>query len=209
MSTVQAIHELYVASRRARCLSAHFARLIPQNSSVLDVGCGDGEIAWLIGQERPDLRIRGVDVLVRNQTRVPVDPYDGQTLPLADHSVDVVTLIDVLHHCEQPVAVLREAARVARQAIVIKDHNLCGFGAKTTLRFMDWVGNHRYGVALPYHYLRPDQWTSAFGDLDLKVQSYCRNLGLYPFPANHVFERGLHFIARLLCNGGHEIAIHE
>jgi hypothetical protein len=35
---------------------------------------------------------------------------------------------------------------------LIKDHTLNGFLAGLTLRFMDWVGNACYGIALPYHY---------------------------------------------------------
>ena len=51
---------------------------------------------------------------------------------------------------------LRETVRVARQVIVIKDHLLKGAFAYSTLRLMDWVGNARHDVALPYNY-----WTSA------------------------------------------------
>jgi hypothetical protein len=36
---------------------------------------------------------------------------------------------------------LREAARVAREAVVIKDHTKNGLAADATLRFMDRIGN--------------------------------------------------------------------
>jgi hypothetical protein len=70
--------------------------------------------------------------------------------------------IDVLHHTNDPVLLLREAARVARNTIVIKDHTLDGFAAGPTLRFMDRIGNRRYNVALPYNYWPKQQWLSAF-----------------------------------------------
>jgi SAM-dependent methyltransferase len=194
---IETVHEQNIARRRARVLSKHLASMIPQRASVLDVGCGDGEIAWLVGQARPDLSIRGVDVLVRSDTQIPVDPYDGTTLPCADNSCDVVTLVDVLHHCDEPQTVLHEATRVARQAVVIKDHKRNGLAAKQTLRLMDWVGNHRYGVALPYNYLSRAQWEALFANLELKCEQTRDRLGLYPWPLSLFFERDLHFVARL------------
>ncbi|MGI9429044.1 MAG: class I SAM-dependent methyltransferase [Bythopirellula sp.] len=194
---IETVHEQNIARRRARVLSNHLASVIPQRATVLDVGCGDGEIACLVGQSRPDLTIRGVDVLVRSDTQIAVEPYDGATLPGKDNSFDVVTLVDVLHHCDDPKAVLREAMRVARQAIVIKDHTRNGLAARQTLRLMDWVGNHRYGVALPYNYLSRAEWDCLFAELELKREQSRDRLGLYPWPLNMLFERGLHFVARL------------
>jgi SAM-dependent methyltransferase len=170
---------------------------MPRDASVLDVGCGDGEIAWLLSRQRPDLKVSGVDVLVRGETRVPVAPFDGCTLPLADASFDVVSFIDVLHHCDRPMELLEEAVRVARRAVVIKDHCLQGVAAERTLRFMDGVGNRRYGVALPFNYWRPEQWTAAFKALGVTVEQRTERLGLYPWPLGLAFDRRLHFLARL------------
>lgn len=194
---LEAAHERHVARRRARVLSEYLADIIPPDANLLDVGCGDGELAWMVGQTRPDLKIRGVDVLVRQQTRIPVDLYDGSTLPCEDNSYDVVTLIDVLHHCDNPKDVLREAGRVAQQAVVIKDHAREGFAAEATLRLMDWVGNHRHGVALPYNYWRMSEWQAVLVDLGMQTEQLSGKLGLYPWPASLLFDRSLHFVALL------------
>ena len=178
-------------------LAARLAEIMPPHATILDVGCGDGEIAWLLTQQRPDLKVTGVDVLVRPDTRVPVEPFDGHALPFAENSFDVVSFVDVLHHCERPLELLREARRVARHSIVIKDHSLEGFAAGQTLRFMDGVGNRRYGVALPYNYWRPNQWSAAFAELGLTVERQVRRLHLYPWPLTLAFDRRLHFLARL------------
>jgi hypothetical protein len=70
--------------------------------------------------------------------------------------------VDVLHHTQDPMVLLREAVQVARKAIVIKDHTLNGFMAGLTLRLLDWVGNARHGVALPYTYRPQQRWWEAF-----------------------------------------------
>jgi hypothetical protein len=62
---------------------------------------------------------------------------------------------------------------------------------------MDRVGNARFGVALPHLYLRWSEWQSLFARLGMSVKSIERRLGLYPWPLSLVFERSLHFVARL------------
>jgi SAM-dependent methyltransferase len=197
MSLIERIHGDYVHKRRVRVLRDHLAALIPQNARALDVGCGDGLLDHLMLQKRPDLELRGIDVLVRDQTRIPVDEFDGLVIPHADASFDAVMFVDVLHHTQDPMILLREAVRVARKAIVIKDHTLNGWLAGLTLRFLDWVGNARHGVLLPYNYWPQQRWVGAFGILGLTISVWTQDLKLYPRPANWLFGRSLHFIARL------------
>jgi SAM-dependent methyltransferase len=197
MSLIETIHGGYVHNRRTRVLSNHLVELLPRNARVLDVGCGDGLLAFLTKETRPDLDIRGIDVLARAGTEIPVDIFDGSTIPYPDATFDAVTFIDVLHHTEDPMVLLREANRVAARSIVIKDHTRNGLLAGPTLRFMDWVGNDRHGVALPYNYWPKERWFEAFKSLCLKVGEWKDDLGLYPQPASWLFSRSLHFIARL------------
>ena len=95
------------------------------------------------------------------------------------------------------MTLLHEAIRVARQAILIKDHLVEGMFAYSTLRFMDWVGNARHGVHLPYTYWTLAKWHRVFDKLGLSVKSWESNLKLYPFPADLILGRRLHFIVLL------------
>lgn len=186
-----------VHERRARILSERFAQLMPAEASVLDVGAGDGMLARLIADQRPDVHLEGIDVHARPTSYIPVRKFDGTRIPHDDGSVDVVLFVDVLHHTDDPMILLREACRVAREAILIKDHTCNGVLAHPTLRFMDWVGNARHGVALPYNYWTRQRWVAAFEQLGLEVDEWAVNLALYPPPANWIFGRRLHFLARL------------
>jgi len=194
---IERIHGGYVYQRRIRVLCEHLAKLIPPAARVLDVGCGDGLLAHLILQKRPDLALRGIDVLVREHTYIPVDGFDGRVIPHPDASFDVVMFVDVLHHTEDPTVLLCEAARVATTAIILKDHCRDGILAGLTLGFLDWVGNARHGVALPYNYWPERKWYEVFEKLGLTIAVWAKHLGLYPRPANWAFGRSLHFIARL------------
>jgi SAM-dependent methyltransferase len=197
MSVLNSLHGGIVHTRRVRVLSQRVAPMFPQGAKVLDVGCGDGLIAKLIGQERPDLTLDGIDVLVRPQTHISVRAFDGRRIDSPDNSYDAVLFVDVLHHTDDPTVLIREAARVARRCIILKDHTRDGFLAGPTLAFMDWVGNAHHGVALPYNYWPRKRWLAMAAELGLTIEQWVDRLKLYPWWARWLFERKLHFVARM------------
>jgi SAM-dependent methyltransferase len=197
MNLIESVHGGYVHRRRISILGDWCSKLIPSNSRVLDVGCGDGRLARLIADKRPDISIQGIDVRLRNDTAILVETFDGKSIPYGQGSFDVVMFIDVLHHTTEPMVLLREAVRATRQAILIKDHLVEGTFAYSTLRFMDWVGNARHNVALPCNYWTLAEWHRAFDKLGLNINYWEWNLKLYPFLADLIFGRSLHFIAGL------------
>jgi SAM-dependent methyltransferase len=190
-------HGRWVHDRRVKVLSRHLADFIPADARVLDVGCGDGRIASFVAQHRPDVTVSGMDIAARPGALIPVEEFDGTSIPLEDGAVDVVMLVDVLHHADDPHALLSEAARVGADGIVLKDVTPLGPLSDATLRFMDWVGNARHGVPLPYKFWTQAEWRDAFRRIGLSVTAERRRLGLYPVPWNLAFEKRMHFIVRL------------
>ena len=119
---VGVLHGKAIFSRRTRVLADGILPLFPQDARVLDVGTGDGTIASLWQRNRPDLRIEGIDLLVRNNTKISVRAFDGHSIPFANKTWDVVAFVDVLHHTDCVEHLLREAARVACSYVIVKDH---------------------------------------------------------------------------------------
>lgn len=190
-------HDKAVFGRRIEVLTRTLADFIPQGARVLDIGCGSGLLAKRIMTLRPDVSIEGIDVLVRPGTEIPVTEFDGDNIPWADGHFDIALFVDVLHHTEAPARLLAEAKRVSKSGIVIKDHFREGVFADATLRFMDWVGNAQHGVVLPYNYLSDPEWRGIWSKLGLKVERLTDKVGLYPAPFSWLFDRRLHFVARL------------
>ncbi|WP_348715775.1 methionine biosynthesis protein MetW [Acidovorax soli] len=107
-----------------RRLMESIARLVPEGSRVLDLGCGDGAMLDYLQRERgctgygvelSDANVlacvkRGVDVMQLN--------LDDGLAMFDDDSFDVVLQIDTLQHLRNTETMLVETARVGRQGIV-------------------------------------------------------------------------------------------
>ncbi len=194
---VEKFHSLLVFSRRTEVLSSLVSSILPSDSTVLDIGCGDGTIDKKILGLKPGLNITGIDVLKRKQTYIPVIIFDGKNIPTKDNEFDSVLILDTLHHTSNPTGLIKEAKRVTKKYIIIKDHFSYGKLSYYILRFMDWIGNEAHNVNLPYNYLTPGQWDKIYKDFGLKKEVIITKLNLYPFPFNLLFERNYHFIIKL------------
>lgn len=97
--------------------------------SILDIGVGSGLALRYLMQQHPDLDFTGVDIrdLRLSDVCVPLQVYNGYTLPFKSKRFDVSLLFYVLHHCQNPERVLDEAIRVTRQKLlIIEEFNLPG-----------------------------------------------------------------------------------
>jgi SAM-dependent methyltransferase len=190
-------HGQLVHKRRVAVLGQRLAAMLPPALTLLDVGCGDGTIAKIVGQSVPGLTVSGAEYAPRPDCAIPCAGFDGLRLPFPDQSFDGCMFVDVLHHSRDPLAILRDAARVCRSFILIKDHLAESTLDHMTLRFMDWVGNRPHGVELPYNYLSGQQWQNLYHDAGLVEVQVEREVPIYPVPFSYIFGRQLHFIALL------------
>src|SRR5256714_8860926 len=108
---------------RAYDMALEIARVIPEGSEVLDVGCGNGFIAHHLSAML-GTSVVGIDVGTATEAAIEYHRFDGVHFPLADDSVDAVLLCYVLHHAQDVAAVLNDVRRVLRKggrAIIYED----------------------------------------------------------------------------------------
>jgi ubiquinone/menaquinone biosynthesis C-methylase UbiE len=90
----------------------------PPAPRVLDLGCGAGASVDLFRSLEPRVRWTGADIEhsaeVAERTRTDADfvTFDGERLPFADASFDLVYCKQVLEHVRRPRPLLAEVARV-------------------------------------------------------------------------------------------------
>ena len=100
------------------------ARLVPEGSRVLDLGCGDGAMLDYLQRHRGcsgyGIEIADANVLacVRRGVNVIQLNLDEGLAMFGDASFDVVLQIDTLQHLRNAEVMLRETARVGRTGIV-------------------------------------------------------------------------------------------
>lgn len=144
---------------RIRILSELRPLLTPLGlRSALDVGAGDGWFASRLAGEGLAGAVTALDVKLRDGLHHPVACYPGGALPYPDRSFDLVYAMDVLHHCEDPPATLREMARVAAGYVLIKDHTYSSAAGRFTLSVLDELGNRRFGIPSPRNYQKRWSW---------------------------------------------------
>ena len=100
------------------------ARLVPQGSRVLDLGCGDGAMLDYLQRERGcsgyGIEIADANVLAcakRGVNVIQLNLDEGLAM-FDDRSFDVVLQIDTLQHLRNAETMLRETARVGKLGIV-------------------------------------------------------------------------------------------
>lgn len=108
-------------------LHERMIRRVPRGGRVLDVGCGGGQHAVRIVQDRPDLQVIGIDIsetMVRRsrelaqragvQDRLTIQLGDALSLPFPDASFDAVYCAGPLKQVNDKPRALRECYRVLR-----------------------------------------------------------------------------------------------
>ena len=190
-------HGFLVHPRRVTTIADRVAAILPPVSTILDIGCGDGTIARQVAERTEGLTITGAEYSPRPTCAIPCVAFDGVRLPFDDQSFDGCMFVDVLHHSHDPLTSLRDAARVARDFVVIKDHVAESTIDHWTLRGMDWVGNRPHGVEMTYRYLSNKQWQQLFKDAGLEQVRVDTKIPLYPFPFSAIFVRKLHMVTLL------------
>lgn len=107
-----------------------------KESSVLDIGCGDGFLLKKLLEKNRDIKALGVDISPIAIEKAKANSVDcilldiTEPLPFENNSFESVLLLDVLEHMFQPEPVLKEAVRVASKYVYISVPNFVSLPAR-------------------------------------------------------------------------------
>ena len=154
-----------------------FKRITPfieRGERVLDVGAGGGWTSELISRENgADVTL--LDIKDFNHTKLPIVLYDGNKMPFEDDSFDVALLLFVLHHCDDPKAVLIEAMRVSKRIIILEDTFQSKFD-RVVVCANDVITNipsffvSKGGANFPFQFKRVAEWEALFKELGMDLE---------------------------------------
>ncbi len=136
-------HESVLRSHRWRTAENSAGYLLPQieaGQSLLDVGCGPGNLTIDLANRVAPGKVVGVDLsevvledarrdaAAAQVTNVEFQVADAYELPFEDDSFDVVHAHQVLQHLSDPIRALREMRRVAKPGgvVAVRDADYAG-----------------------------------------------------------------------------------
>lgn len=199
LAIAAAVHRRLVQRPRTELLVRALTPLaeVAAPSSLLDVGTGNGDVGRALARAL-GASFRGVDVVVSDRTPADVTRFDGVALPFDRDAFDVVLIADVLHHAREPQALFSEAMRVAKRAVILKDHFAFGPVSDRMLLALDVAGNRPHGVDVLGRYFRPEEWWASFRAAGARLDGLVWPLHVHRAPLRALTRSELQFAARLV-----------
>lgn len=152
--------------KKTRYLVGLIKPMLEGGKTVLDLGCGSGEVSKALG----DLGylVTSVDVVDKVKVEgVKVVVYDGKKIPFEDNKFDVLLLITVLHHVAGFEDLLQEAKRVAKKIIIVEDVYE-NWWDRLNIWFWDSVLNLEF-FGHPHNNQDDKGWKKSFEKLGFKI----------------------------------------
>ncbi|MEJ7732584.1 MAG: class I SAM-dependent methyltransferase [Polyangiaceae bacterium] len=193
------LHHRRVRLPRAARVATALAAQIGRAEAVLDVGCDDGRVLAEVAARVGARRVVGVDVQVNPAARergVEVVPFDGEVL-LPRPELRRRAAGRRAPPLPAPEVVLREALRVARRVVAVKDHFELGPLSHLLLEVMDRVGNAAHHVAVRATYFTPGDFSRLVERAGGRVRGLWWPLRIHDLPFRLLTQDRLQFAARI------------
>jgi len=163
MNYYQIFSKIYELGAQHMCQDCR--DFIEEGSKILDLGCGSG-IAAKEFRDFFNAEVIGVDIKDNRLVDIPFQIIDGKNLPFERNFFDVILINYVLHHCQNPEQLLKEAKRVGEKIIIFED---LPEGVPSKLRCslhkITFLGGKRRTIK----FKTGKEWKNLFERLDLKV----------------------------------------
>ena len=174
--------------------------IIKDGSTVLDLGCGQGELLSILSEKR-HIRGQGIEIdqnaiaeCLRQGVNVLHGDLDQGLSEYPDKSFDYVILNDSLPEIRHPVTILAEALRVGRQ-VLVGFPNFCNLRAR-----------FQFGILgrAPVTGSLPHQWYDTHNLHFLSIEDFavfCRDKNIKVLARYHLAgEHRIHLFPNLLAN---------
>jgi len=166
MNYYRIVSKIYEKAAKEMCQDCQ--NFIKKGSKILDLGCGSGIVGKTF-QEFFQADLLGVDIKDRRINDISFKLIDGKNLPLEKNSFDVVLINYVLHHSRDPISLLNEAKKVARDKIIIYEDIAEGFLSKLVCWLHGISFDKLFGNPTKTSFNSEKGWGKIFKELGLNI----------------------------------------
>jgi ubiquinone/menaquinone biosynthesis C-methylase UbiE len=169
-----------LTQKRSQKFADYLSKLIPDNSSVLDFGCGNMYTAVELLKTLPNLQVTGLDV-VKDQNlddkflsdkRLSFKLLTTKEIPFPDNTFDVVVALATMHHTVDPEYYLSELKRIIKPTgcIILIEEMYLHLLDKAWISSQDWLLNKmKAGVPVPLNFRSHKHYLNEFKKQGLKI----------------------------------------
>jgi len=165
MNYYRIFSKIYRGAARHMCLACQ--PYIKKGSKILDLGCGSA----IIGKTFQDFfkaEILGIDIVDKRVEKISFQIYDGKNIPFPENSFDLVLINYVLHHSQDPIALLKEAKRVSKKIIIFEDLPE-GFFSKIYCKLHQLSFDKLFGNSSKTSFKTEKNWEKIFKEVGLNI----------------------------------------
>ena len=192
---IKRIHEP-IYKYRLEVLSEMILPFLNEGDKILDIGCESGRLGEMIlsSSKCPmNLKYTGIEKFQRGGEPIEVIQYDGNILPMNSESFDIVILADVLHHEKNPLRLLKEAGRISKKRVIIKDHRKENIADQSRIAVLDLLANKPNGIECIYKYNNLNEWHELIAGAELSIEKEQLKINLYPWLFDILFGKKLQY----------------
>lgn len=167
--------------KRSLKFAQYLSKLIPENSTVLDFGCGNMYTSAELLKISPSLKITGVDPVkdqnlddnVLKPGKLEFKQLVTREIPFPDNSFDIVVALATMHHTADPEYYLSELKRVIKPsgAIILIEEMYINLIDKVWISSQDWILNKmKAGIPVPLNFRSHKHYLNEFKKQGLKIE---------------------------------------
>lgn len=166
--------------KRSVKFAEYLTKLIPENASVLDFGCGNMYTAREMVKISPTIKITGLDPVkdqnlndqVLQKGKLEFKQLTTKEIPFPDNTFDIALALATMHHTDDPEYYLSELKRVIKPsgAIVLVEEMYLHLLDKVWISSQDWLLNKmKAGVPVPLNFRSHKHYLNEFKKQGLSI----------------------------------------
>lgn len=106
------------------------AEEVEDNSNVLDIGCGNGDLFSIVHKKKPNCKLLGIDISSDAITKTKMKGFRASKVNITQDNLselgnfDYIIMSEIIEHLPNPEKVILDVKKITRKKIIITTPNI-------------------------------------------------------------------------------------